>query len=82
MVVHGRLRNGRIEPSGLGAPGLDGQAHVKAAVYSGTIVARQRHGRGRQKYLVRGRGADQRTLTVVCRLTASDLLRVITVFAS
>ena len=53
---------------------------IKTAVYSGRIVATQRQGRGRRKYRVRGRSEDQRDLTLVCRLTESGRLRVITVF--
>lgn len=53
---------------------------IKAAIYSGRIVATQRRGQGRRKYRVRGRSEDQRDLTLVCRVTESGRLRVITVF--
>lgn len=53
---------------------------IKAAIYSGSIVATQRHGHGRRKYMVRGRSEDERHMTLVCRLTESGRLRVITVF--
>lgn len=53
---------------------------IKAAIYSGRIVATQRHGHGRTKHVVRGRSEDQRDITLVCRLGASGRLRVITVF--
>ena len=53
---------------------------IKAAVYSGRIAATQRHGQGRPKYIVRGSSEDHRDLTLVCRLTESGRLRVITVF--
>jgi uncharacterized DUF497 family protein len=53
---------------------------IKAAIYSGIITAKQRHGRGRRKYVVRGHAEDHRVLIAVCRLTESGRLRVITVF--
>lgn len=53
---------------------------IKAALYSGSIVTTQRHGRGPRKYVVRGRSVDRRSLTLVCRLTGLGRLRVITVF--
>ena len=53
---------------------------VKTAIYSGRIIARQRHGPGLRKLGVRGRAADGRELCLVCRLTESGLLRIITVF--
>lgn len=55
---------------------------VKSAIYSGKIVGVQRHGRGRRKMVVSGRSTDGRTMNLVCRLTESGVLRVITVFAS
>ena len=54
---------------------------VKSAVYSGIIAKRQRHGHGRRKYVVRGHGEDRRVLMIVCRLTDSGRLRMITIFA-
>lgn len=53
---------------------------VKSAIYSGRIIARQRHGPGRIKFGVLGKAADGRDMCVVCRLTDSGRLRVITVF--
>lgn len=55
---------------------------IKAAIYSGVVIATQRHGRGPRKFLVCGRAMDRRILTVVCRLTLSRRLRIITVFKS
>ncbi len=54
---------------------------VKSAVYSGRIVATQRHARGRRKFVVTGRAGDGRSLSLVCRMTQSGRVRVITVFA-
>jgi uncharacterized DUF497 family protein len=55
---------------------------VKSAVYSGRIVATQQRVRGRRKFVVAGRADDGRSLSVVCRLTQSGRVRVITVFAT
>jgi len=54
---------------------------VKSAVYSGRIVGTQCHGRGPRKLVVAGRADDGRPLRLICRLTASGRLRLITVFA-
>ena len=54
---------------------------VKSAVYSGRIIGTQRHGRGRRKHLVSGRGEDGRRMRLVVRLTESGHLRIITLFA-
>ena len=56
-------------------------ADVKSAIYSGRIVATQRHGRGPRKCIVSGRSTDGRAVNLVCRLTESGILRIITVFA-
>lgn len=56
-------------------------ADVKSAIYSGRIVAVQRHGRGTRKLVVAGRTEARRRLRLVCRLTETGRLRVITVFA-
>ncbi|NOT00898.1 MAG: DUF4258 domain-containing protein [Phycisphaerales bacterium] len=53
---------------------------VKAAIYSGKVVGTQRHGVGRRKYVVRGGAVDGRVATLICRLTESGGLRIITVF--
>ncbi len=55
-------------------------ADVKAAIYNGRIVGVQRHG-GRRKDIVKGRALDGRYMHVVCRLTETQLLRIITVFS-
>lgn len=55
---------------------------LKAGVYSGRIVAMQRHGRGLKKYVVRGKALDNRGIGLVCRLTQRGNLRFITVFAT
>ncbi len=54
---------------------------VKSAIYSGRIVVTQRHARGRRKSVVTGHAEDGRALRLVCRLTPSGRLRIITVFA-
>jgi hypothetical protein len=56
-------------------------ADVKSAIYSGRIAAFQRHGREKQKFVVSGRSIDGRGLNLVCRLTESGRLRIVTVFA-
>ncbi|MBI4582096.1 MAG: DUF4258 domain-containing protein [Planctomycetes bacterium] len=53
---------------------------VKSAVYSSRIVGVQHHGRGPRKYVVAGKAEDRRPLRLVCRLTATGQLRIITVF--
>lgn len=53
---------------------------VKSAVNSARIIATQKHGRGRRKYVLQGRSADGRDMGVVCRTMESGRLRVITVF--
>ena len=55
---------------------------VKAAIYTGRIVSVQRHGRGRHKMVVAGKAEDNRSLRVVCRLTSSGRLRIITLFVA
>jgi hypothetical protein len=52
----------------------------KAAIYSGRVVTAQRHGYGKLKYGLRGKALDGRTMQVICRLTESGRLRIITVF--
>ncbi len=54
---------------------------VKAAVYSGIITSTQRHGPGPRKLVVTGTAGDGRELRLVCRLTPTGRLRIITVFA-
>lgn len=54
---------------------------VKAAVYSGRIIQTQRHDGSRRKDVVHGRGISNREIGLVCRLTETGLLRIITVFA-
>ena len=54
---------------------------VKSAIYSGRIVAVQRHARGARKFVVAGRAEDRRRMRLVCRLTDGGRLRIITVFA-
>jgi len=54
---------------------------VKAAIYSGTIVQTQRHGRSRRKDVIHGYGAKKQGVGLVCRLTETGVLRIITVFA-
>jgi uncharacterized DUF497 family protein len=54
---------------------------VKSAVYAGRIVMTQRHGREPRKFVLRGKAVDGRGLSLVCRLTASRRLRIITVFS-
>ena len=54
---------------------------VKSAIYSGRVVRMQRHGREPRKFVVAGRTDDGRPLRLICRLTASGRLRIITVFA-
>jgi len=56
-------------------------ADVKAAIYNGRIVRTQRHGTSRRKDIVEGRSMDERRMRLVCRLTESRLLRIITIFA-
>ena len=51
----------------------------KAAIYSGGIIRAQRH-HGRRKDIIRGRAADGRTVHLICRLTESGMLRIITVY--
>ncbi len=53
---------------------------VKLAVYNGRILKRQRHRGSPVKYVVQGKAADGRTLRLVCRVTGSKRLRIITVF--
>lgn len=55
---------------------------IKAGIYSGSIVATQRHGRQARKYVVKGRSTDRRNITLVCRITSIGRLRVVTVFKS
>ena len=54
---------------------------VRAAIYSCRIVVTKREGRNRQKYVVQGKAMDKRLMRLVCRLTESRRLRIITVFA-
>jgi hypothetical protein len=54
---------------------------VKSGIYSGRIVAVQRHGRQARKFVVAGRAEDGRCLRLVCRLLESGRLRIIRVFA-
>jgi uncharacterized DUF497 family protein len=54
---------------------------VKSAVYSGRIVKMQRHGLAARKCVVAGRSEDGRLMHLVCRVTPSGLLRIITLFA-
>ncbi len=54
---------------------------VKSGVYSGKIVATQRHGRGRRKDVVHGKSTSEDGIGLVCRLTDSGMLRIITIFA-
>ena len=54
---------------------------LKAGIYSGRIVASQRHGGARRKHAVKGKATDGRAITAICRITAVGSLRVITVFA-
>ena len=51
----------------------------KNAIYSGKIVGTQLHS-GRRKYIVRGRADDGRTMHLVCRITESGMLRIITIY--
>ena len=51
----------------------------KAAIYSGKIVGTQLH-RGCRKHIVRGRAEDGRLTHLVCRLTESGALRIITIY--
>jgi hypothetical protein len=55
---------------------------LKSGVYTGKIVASQRHGRGPRKYVVHGKALDARGIGLVCRLTTLGMLRFITVFAT
>ncbi|QOJ17591.1 MAG: DUF4258 domain-containing protein [Phycisphaeraceae bacterium] len=55
---------------------------IKSAIYTGRIAAVQRHGRGRRKDVVHGKGVDGRGIRLVCRLTELGRLRIITVFAA
>jgi hypothetical protein len=52
----------------------------KSAVYSGKVVATQRHGPGRTKQVIEGQALDGRSLHLICRLTESGKLRIITIF--
>ena len=53
---------------------------VKSAVYNGRIVATQRHGRQRRKFVIAGKAVDGRRMRLVCRSTETGQLRIITVF--
>ncbi len=53
---------------------------VKLAVYNGRILKRQRHRGSPVKYVVQGKAADGRKLRLVCRVTGTKKLRIITVF--
>jgi hypothetical protein len=52
----------------------------KSAVYSGKVVATQRHGPGRTKQVIEGQALDGRNMHLICRLTESGKLRIITIF--
>ncbi len=54
---------------------------VKAGIYSGRIASTQRHGTGRRKDVVHGKSVNRRNLALVCRLTETGIVRVITVYA-
>ena len=54
---------------------------VKSAIYGGRIVRSQRHGAGRRKYVVSGPAEDGRAVRLICWLTESGQLRIITIFA-
>ena len=56
-------------------------ADVKIAVLSGRIIMTQRHARQRRKFVIAGKALDGRELRLVCRLTETGRLRIITVFA-
>jgi hypothetical protein len=53
---------------------------IKAGIYSGRVVVTQQHGRGNRKFVVHGVSSDGRGIAMICRLTQSGILRVITVF--
>jgi hypothetical protein len=55
---------------------------VKSAIFSGRIVQVQHHGSGPRKCVLAGKAEDGREMHLVCRLTATGQLRVITVFAA
>ena len=54
---------------------------VKSAIYNGRAVATQRRPASTKRYVLQGRALDGRRMRLVCRLTSSGLLRIITVFA-
>ena len=52
---------------------------IKRALRAGKLMERQKEGSGGAKYVVRGGGADSRSIEVVCKLIPKNV-RIITVY--